>query len=149
MSLPRLEECRDSFDIVTCVPMKRSKRIKRGFNQSELVARDLSRQLGKSFRRLLREKGTARAQRDLSYRERFINILDRYGVRDPGKIMGRRILLVDDVFTTGATVNECARILRNAGAKEVYSLTFARAGIKKASGRLHEPVSPVESGGII
>jgi len=112
-------------DVVTSVPMTGAKVWKRGFNQSELVARGLAARLGCEYRDLLAEKGSSRTQKDLQYRDRFLNILGRYA---PGKaaIRGRKVLLVDDVFTTGATLNECARVLRDAGAVKVFAVTIAR-----------------------
>lgn len=112
-------------DVVTPVPMTGAKVWKRGFNQSELVARVLAARLGCEYRNLLAEKGSSRTQKDLQYRDRFINILGRYAPRG-GAMRGRKVLLVDDVFTTGATLNECARVLRDAGAVKVFAVTVAR-----------------------
>jgi ComF family protein len=118
-------------DLVTAVPMSISKKWKRGFNQSEMVARVVARRLGKPYRNLLRERLWSPTQRHLRPRDRFVNVLGRYRVCSPAKVRGMRILLVDDIFTTGATMNECARVLMQSGAVEVNSLAVARAGIKK------------------
>jgi competence protein ComFC len=112
-------------DVVTSVPMTGAKVWKRGFNQSELVARGLAGRLGCEYRDLLEEKGSSRTQKDLQYRDRFINILGRYAPRR-AEMRGRKVLVVDDVFTTGATLNECARVLRDAGAVKVFAVTIAR-----------------------
>jgi competence protein ComFC len=122
-------------DVVTSVPMNRRKRWQRGFNQSELVARRLSRGIRRPYRTLLRERPGSGTQRDLRLRDRFINVLQRYDPVDRKALAGKRILVVDDIFTTGATVNECARVLKAAGAAEVYSLTLARAKIKNLKTR--------------
>ncbi len=116
------------IDVVTSVPMTPSKKWRRGYNQSELVAMDLSKRLGSRYERLLREKGTARTQKDLKYVDRFINILGRYEVRKRD-LNGATVLLVDDVFTTGATLNECARVLVEAGAGSVYVAAMARRSL--------------------
>jgi competence protein ComFC len=117
------------FDIITSVPMNRTKMWKRGYNQSELIAKSISRNMKKRYLRLLKERFFARTQRELKYRERFLNILDRY--KPVGnKMKGKKILLIDDIFTTGATINECARTLLQSGAQEVYSLTVSRANIR-------------------
>jgi competence protein ComFC len=126
-----LEGAGIGFDLITAVPMSPKKRWKRGFNQSELVARALAGVLGTGYRRVLKERRGARRQREMRRTDRFINVLDRYAAVDRRIIRGARILIVDDILTTGATINECARTLKNAGAAGVYSLTLARAGIKK------------------
>lgn len=119
------------FDIISAVPMNRRKKWKRGFNQSEIIARQISKKLGKKYRSLLKERPYFKTQRDLGLRERFLNVLERYEIINERMVEGKRILLVDDVFTTGATINECARILKSFGANEVYSLTIARVVVKR------------------
>jgi competence protein ComFC len=113
------------FDVVSAVPTSGRKKWKRGYNQSELIARSIAKRAGKYYRILLKERAGARPQRELRYHERFLNILGRYEMRRP--VAPLRVLLVDDVFTTGATINECARILMAQGSREVYTLTIARA----------------------
>ncbi len=113
------------FDIVTSVPMNRGKQYKRGYNQSELIAREMAHAFGKPYRRLLREERSARTQRTLDRRMRYINTLGRYAPAG-GRIAGRAVLLVDDVYTTGATLNECARVLKSSGVTRVFALTMAR-----------------------
>jgi ComF family protein len=108
------------------------KKWKRGYNHSEDISKVLSGLLKKPYRELLYEKRKRGGQKFLGYRERFLNIINRFGVKKDADFSGRRILLVDDIFTTGATINECARVLRSKGALEVFSLTIARTGIKKA-----------------
>jgi competence protein ComFC len=120
-----------SADLITWVPMNSKKRRERGFNQSELVARFVSKKTGIPCRRLLAEHRGAGKQRELGSRDRFINILGRYETAAGNRLSGESVLLVDDIFTTGATINECARQLRNAGARSVISLTMARADIKR------------------
>ena len=126
-----IEKSMLSFDCITAVPLSRSKKWKRGFNQSELIARMLSRKTGIQYAELLRENGGANVQKRLGRKDRFINVLNRYGFTGRECVEGRAILIVDDVFTTGATLNECARVLAMSGAARIYSLTVARAGIKK------------------
>jgi competence protein ComFC len=120
-----------SADLITWVPMNPKKRRDRGFNQSELIARVVSKRTGIPCRRLLSERRGAGKQRELGLRDRFINILGRYEAASGARLSGQSVLLVDDIFTTGATINECARQLRNAGARSVISLTMARADIKR------------------
>jgi len=111
--------------------MNRIKKWERGFNQSELIAKWLSETLNKPYLPLLKEKSHYKTQKTLSYRERFLNILDRYKILNIKKISSKNILIIDDVFTTGATINECARIIKSFGGANVYSLTIARADIKR------------------
>jgi competence protein ComFC len=120
-----------SADIITWVPMNAGKKRERGFNQSELIARFVSKQAGIPCRKLLSERHGAGVQRSLGVRDRFINILDRYKTAAGIRISGQSVLVVDDIFTTGATVNECARQLKIAGARSVISITMARADIKR------------------
>jgi len=118
-------------DCITWVPMNSKKKWARGFNQSELIAKKLSRLTGIPGWPLLREKRKTETQRELGIRDRFINTLNRYRAVPDNSIRGRSVLLVDDVYTTGATINECARQLRLAGARDVFSLTIARADVKR------------------
>jgi competence protein ComFC len=118
-------------DIITWVPMSAKKRWERGFNQSELISKYISKRTGIPCRPLLREKAGTGAQRKLGLRDRFINSLDRYETAGRGAPAGSRVLIIDDVFTTGATINECARQLLLDGAETVFSLTIARTDIKR------------------
>lgn len=120
-----------SADLITWVPMNPKKQRDRGFNQSELIARVMSKRTGIPCRSMLSERRGAGKQRELGLRDRFINILGRYEAASGASLSGQSVLLVDDIFTTGATINECARQLRNAGARSVISLTIARADIKR------------------
>lgn len=117
-------------DIITFVPVSAKRRRERGYNQAELIARSLGRRLGVSVRGLL-AVASAGNQKRMHYHERFLNMLGRFGGGEAGGLDGMYVLLVDDVFTTGSTVNECARILKKMGAASVFSLTVARVDNKK------------------
>jgi len=113
------------------VPLWPGKRQARGFNQAEAIARAFcslrtagSIQLDTSS--LLRTRETA-SQTGLTRKQRRANVRGAFAVRNAERVRGRSILLVDDVMTTGTTVNECARVLLRAGAKEVFVATVARA----------------------
>lgn len=121
----------DSIDAVTSVPINKKKRWERGFNQSELIAKYISKKIKVDYVPHLKEKYNFKAQKKLGYRDRFLNILDRFIVKNEKRLKGKNILIIDDIFTTGATINECARILKSFGAEKVYSLTIARAAIKR------------------
>ena len=127
----RIDDFDEKIDIVTSVPMNRKKLLKRGYNQSELLAKDVSIKIGSEFYKLLREKPNSVQQRSLNYSERFINVIDRYETVNNINIRNKIILIIDDVFTTGATINECSRKLILSGAAKVFSLTLVRSDLKK------------------
>lgn len=115
--------------LVVPVPLHATKLRQRGFNQSELIARAMIKQkpLGLSLElapELLIRKRATESQVGYTRRQRIANL--RGAFRADGAVKGRDILLVDDVFTTGTTVSECARVLRRAGAKRVWVATVAR-----------------------
>jgi ComF family protein len=110
------------------VPLHFFRRVHRGFNQSEVLARGVGGMAGLTVldRALVRAKFT-RQQTLLDYDARRRNVAGAFRVADPGAVRGRAVLLIDDVLTSGATVNECARVLRDAGAAAIHVFTFARA----------------------
>jgi ComF family protein len=114
-------------DWVVPVPVHRFGRWRRGFNQSELIVRSMCEQLGmKNGERILRKVRNNPKQVGLSYRQRQENVRGAFQATDPAEVKGKRILVVDDIMTTGATLSECARVLKRAGALKVYGLTIAR-----------------------
>ena len=116
--------------LIVPVPLHKSRRRSRGFNQSELIARAAVRQLPRKLETLtdalVRQRDTI-SQVGLSREERIENVRDAFRVAQPSRVNGRDILLVDDVMTTGTTLSECARVLKQAGAKRVWAATVARA----------------------
>jgi len=115
-------------DLLTSVPLHWRRRLRRGFDQAGLLAQRLSRflQIPLSDRNLRRIRATA-SQTGLSESKRRENVRGAFRVRRPDEVEGKRVLLVDDVMTTGATASECARTLLSAGAKDVSVLVVARA----------------------
>ena len=116
------------FDIVTWVPVAPQRRQERGYDQVEILAAALRKELG------IRPKATLRKIRNtppqsgiLETAHRRANVLGAYRCIRPKQIRGKRILLLDDVITTGSTASECARTLLIAGAKEVYCTALAVA----------------------
>ena len=120
------------IDFIVPVPMKRAKKTKRGFNQAETLAKGIGRLSGIPVNSLLKEKGNAKTQKSLQISERFVNVLGRFTLKcKNAEISGMRILLVDDDYTTGATLNECARLLKEKGASRVMAVTLAGTPGKK------------------
>ena len=124
------------IDLVIPVPLHIKKLRQRGFNQALLLVREWEKLasslsgLEGAFRldeRSLGRNRQTQPQTQLSKKERQSNIKNAFSVRDFSAVAGKNILLVDDVFTTGSTVDECAKVLLNAGAKKVHVLTLARA----------------------
>lgn len=113
----------DRFDGVVPVPLHRSRLAKRGFNQAELMAGSVAERINAPLLDKLRVVRRTRDQVELSAGERRANVAGAYASRGP---VAGRLLLVDDVFTTGATLSECAGALRKAGASEVNALTLCR-----------------------
>ena len=113
----------ERFDAVVPVPLHRARLAKRGFNQAELMARSVSVGIGAPFLDTLRAVRETRDQVELTASSRRENVAGAFEPRGP--VTGR-VLLVDDVMTTGATMNECARVLKTSGAREVYALTLCR-----------------------
>jgi ComF family protein len=113
----------NSFDFVVPVPMHSSRRRKRGFNQAEVMARSVSRKINRPVSDKLEVVRRVRDQVELTAAGRRDNV--RGAFRHTGRI-GGKVLLVDDVFTTGSTMSECAETLRLAGASEVHAISFCR-----------------------
>ena len=120
------ERLTGGFDRITWVPISPWRRYRRGYDQAQLLARHLGAQLHVPCRRLLRKIRNTRPQSSLQGEsQRRANVMGAYVVCRGEEIAGRRILLVDDVITTGSTLSECARMLRMAGAAEVVCVTLA------------------------
>ena len=117
-----------SVDSVTAVPLHQKRQRERGFNQSEFLAEKFARHYGLNFRNdiLVKIKDT-KPQFSLKRNVRFKNVSGAFEASPKDAIAGRRVLLVDDIFTTGATICECAKALKSAGAESVYVITLCRA----------------------
>ena len=123
---------RGRFDLVTWVPLSRKRLRRRGFDQAELLARFVARAFDMEPVSLLRKRDDVGVQSRLKDpAARRANVLGAYSVPTPALAAGRRILLVDDLITTGATVSECARVLLLAGAAEVRAVALAQGGSGK------------------
>jgi ComF family protein len=119
-------EMAEAADFILPVPLHSKRLRRRGFNQALLLAQAFAND--KIKRDLLIRSRWTDSQVSMDKRQRQENIHQAFGVSDPEAVAGRNVLLIDDVFTTGATVSECARVLLAAGADQVEVLTVAHAG---------------------
>ncbi len=114
------------FDIIISVPLHKERERIRGYNQALLISKFVSRELGVAENsRVLRRIRNTQSQSLLNKEERHVNIRDAFSVSGACEISGKTILLIDDVLTTGSTVNECSRVLKEAGAKAVIAAVVA------------------------
>ena len=121
------------WELLTYVPISRLRLRKRGYDQTLLLAKAAGQALGAEPVQTLKKRHLVRPQsRTLNLQERQRNISGAFRIIDPELVRGKRILLIDDVLTTGATVSEAARILEEAGAREIQVAVLAAA--QKASG---------------
>ena len=118
----------EGFDVISWVPVSSLRKFRRGYDQVELIARAVGRELGMTPVPLLKKVRHNRPQSGIAGAEkRRANVLGAYRETDRESIAGKRILLLDDILTTGATAGECARILLTCGAKEVHCAAVAAA----------------------
>lgn len=115
------------YDIIIPVPIHRKRKLQRGYNQTQLIAKEIAKNIDIKLCDdvLVKSKNTI-AQSKLNKNKRKQNIKGAFKVLDLERIQGKNILLFDDIFTTGSTVNECSKILKKAGAKTVGVLTIAK-----------------------
>ena len=127
MMASTLSPFKEKFDIIMPVPLHLKRMVKRKYNQSALLANVIAKILKKPvvYNSLVRTK-FKESQGHLSLKDRKLNVKEAFKIKNPLKVKGKNVLLVDDVLTTGATLNECAKILKKAGAKKVIAITFAR-----------------------
>ena len=115
--------------ILIPIPLDKKKLKRRGYNQAEELAKELSKiLLIPVFLNVLIKIKTTRAQIELSGKEREQNLKGAFTIKNLAQVKGKKIFLIDDVYTTGSTMEECARILKKAGAKQVWGIVIAREG---------------------
>ena len=115
------------YDIIIPVPISKKRLKERGYNQSSLLSKEISKDFNIEYndKCLLKHKHTE-SQSSLNKELRTKNVEDVYSVKNQEKIINKKILLVDDIYTTGSTVNECSKVLRQAGAENIGILTIAK-----------------------
>lgn len=117
-----------NIDIITFVPISKNRERVRGFNQAEELAKEISLIVGISVKNLLLKTFDNKHQAGLNQKDRLENLKGTFKLNDlmSNEIKGKNILIIDDVFTTGATLSECASIIKMSGCKKVCALTFAK-----------------------
>ncbi len=118
----------DSLDdsIIVPVPLYPLREKSRGYNQAELLAKQVAKPPSDEPQHLLKRVRNTEPQAQLSRNDRLKNLRDSFEVRESSDLVNKKIILIDDVCSTGATLNECARVLRRAGAKQIWGLVLAR-----------------------
>lgn len=131
-----LEECINlnlsgKYDVISWVPLSKKRLRKRGYDQARLLAEEVCRRIGtETVKTLSKCRDSAPQSRQLDVARRKANILGAYETAS-ADVTNKRIILLDDVLTSGSTVSECARILKTAGAEKVYVVTIAKARSRK------------------
>ena len=132
LAMKLTQEHPEGFDLITWVPTGFFRKLRRGYDQAMLLAEAVGKELDMQPVPLLKKIRHTRRQSTIGAQaHRRANVLGAYKAIDPAQFAGKRILLLDDVITTGATAGECARILLTAGAKEVHCAAVARARYAK------------------
>ncbi len=121
------ENLSGKYDCITWVPTSKLRLRKRGYDQAQVLAEELGKILDMPVEKLIKKRLEAKPQsRQVTREQRIANIIGAFEVKDVS-VIDRRILLVDDISTTGSTLSECARILKTAGAAKVYGVTLAKS----------------------
>lgn len=116
----------EEIDVVVSVPPRRKEFYSEHFDQAACLASASARRLGLPFASgVMVQTGKLKKQSSLTYDERIANVSGKFAVKKPNAVKNKTVLIVDDVCTTGATIEECARVLREAGAYRVYAATLA------------------------
>lgn len=128
------------FDCIVYVPLTRRAKLRRGYNQGELLAKAVSARVGKPvILGAVEKRRDTGEQKNLTHKERVKNLEGCFKVVKSKEVKGKRVLVVDDILTTGATANEMAKVLLKAGAKKVYLATVASAEYKIISREIKKP----------
>lgn len=118
----------EKYDIIIAVPMHKKKERLRGYNQSAIIAKEIAK-ISKKIKYendILLKIVNNKVQSTLTKRERKMNVKNVYKVSEEQKIINKNIIIFDDIYTTGNTVNECARVLKESGANKIGILTIAK-----------------------
>lgn len=123
-----IDENEISCDIISWVPLHKSRLRERGYDQSEIIAKSLAKRMGLPCVRLIVKEKNNKRQSSIDDKEiRMSNVSGVYRLASNEELLGKRILLIDDIITTGATIGECAATLKGAGCTEIYAAAVAAA----------------------
>lgn len=115
------------YDVIIPVPISKKRKKKRGYNQSELVANELAQKLNQDiWTDIIIKKKDNKPQSELNKLERIKNVEDIYEINKPIEVKNKKVLLLDDIYTTGSTVNEIARRLKQNQTQEIGVITLAK-----------------------
>ena len=118
----------NAIDVVTYVPMRRRDKLRRGYNQTAIIAHELAQLMGKPCTALLKKIRDTSQQKTLGAVDRRKNVKDAFAHKSGHNIHGKTVLIIDDVCTTGSTLSEAAAKLKDAGAEKVIASVFAKTG---------------------
>lgn len=119
------------IDIIIPIPIHHLKKVERGYNQSDYIAKGLSRKLNIPWSgKIVNRVRHTESQTKLNMKQRALNIADAFKVKRPDEIQNKNILVVDDVSTTGATILECAKTIKEAGAKTIFACTVGTTSLE-------------------
>ena len=117
----------EKYDIITDVPIHKKRKSQRGYNQSELIAKEIGKNIKNlEYKKTLKKVKNNVRQSSLNHIKREDNVRNAYQIINKEIIFNKKIVLFDDIYTTGSTVNECSRVLKENGAKEILILTLAK-----------------------
>lgn len=117
----------ENYGIIIPVPIHRKRENERGYNQSSLIAKELANNLGIIYMKdILYKKVNNTMQSTLNQKQRINNVKNVYGIKKCEHIKNKNIILFDDIYTTGSTVNECAKLLKQNGVNKILVLTLAK-----------------------
>ncbi|ENK1244097.1 ComF family protein [Clostridium sporogenes] len=125
----RLKKIDISTDIITFVPSSKKSHKKRGYNQSEYLAKLISKSIDVPIAYCLKKNANSKDQIGLNGAERWLNVKDSFKVYNQNYIKNKKVILIDDVLTTGATSFYCANELKKNGAREIFILTAAKSDV--------------------
>ena len=115
------------YDIIIPVPISKKRFKQRGYNQSAILAKKISKILQKEYsEKVLIKKQDNKPQSSLTQEERNTNVIGVYQILNKTQLIAKKVLLIDDIFTTGNTINECSKILKQNGANKVGAFTIAK-----------------------
>lgn len=122
----KIYELLKTYDIIIPVPMDKVKKLRRGYNQTQLITKIISNKTGIIEEECIKKVKQTKTQSLLKFEQRKENIKNAYSIYNIEKVKNKKVILFDDIFTTGSTVNEISKILKNSGVKEILVLVLAK-----------------------